>query len=410
MALRIAYVCSDLGIPYLGSKAGALHMRQTVRALRELGNDLMVYATTSDKITPNRSENDDILISIDPASSMLQEHTLLLTGELLPQSSLHKDLRSLSFNRFFQEQLLQRIHRSSPELIYERYSLWGFGGLKVAKDLGIPHILEVNAPLCQETDKRRTLNLPDLALAIERHVIEGTNGLVCVSQKLVQHIKSEFAVTVPMEVIPAGVDNDFFNQEISSNSIRKRLNLSEKLVIGFVGSMKPWHRLDVLVEAFSIVRRKIENSCLLLLGEKTTNGGSGVIDIHNVASDNIIHAGQVDYLSIPAHVAAMDICVLPGSNWYGMPMKVFEYMAMGKPIIAPRLDTVMEILDDNVNARLVDEGNVDQMARAIISLVESPKDRERLGQQARHDAVTKHTANERANVLMKFTEMVLRSR
>ena len=127
--------------------------------------------------------------------------------------------------------------------------------------------------------------------------------------------------------------------------------------------------------------------------------------------------GAVAHDRVPALLDACDILVSPhipladGSDFFGSPTKVFEYMAMGKGIVASRLGQIGEVLADNETALLVEPGNVPELARAMVTLVDSRDSRERLGGRAREVAVQNHTWTRNAQrVLQAFDELNEQSR
>jgi glycosyltransferase involved in cell wall biosynthesis len=135
------------------------------------------------------------------------------------------------------------------------------------------------------------------------------------------------------------------------------------------------------------------------------------------ASLRVIFTGAVPHGRVPKLLDACDILVSPhipladGSDFFGSPTKIFEYMAMGKAIVASRLGQIGEVLADNETALLVEPGNVSELASAIVKLVESPELRARLGARAREVAIEKHTwRRNAARVLQAFDNVNEQSR
>ncbi|MCH7878124.1 MAG: glycosyltransferase family 4 protein [candidate division Zixibacteria bacterium] len=414
--MRIAYLCADLGIPYHGGKAGALHMRQTVSALANFGHEVCVFATGTNEAGETcetgaagavNSETNVTLVPLDKTTFSAQMRIRRITDSLLPQSRLHKDIRGALYSETFYECAMNILPQWKPDIIYERHSLWGQAGLKIARKLNVPHLLEINAHLSEETEERRGLTMLELAQSIERHVIEETDAAVCVSIQLAQKLKKDYQLSMPILTLPAGVDVESFRPDISPVSVRRKWNLEDKFVIGFAGSMKLWHGLDLLLEAFPRVLYEVPNACLFFVGNASTEQENAFSNTPVRERENIISAGQVCHDRMPEHLAAMDICVLPGSNQYGAPMKLFEYMAMRKPIIAPRLDVIQEVVTDNISALLFDEGDVDQLTRTLVRFAKNPKDADDFAGAARDQALEKHTTQRRAESLTQFAEEVI---
>ena len=116
-----------------------------------------------------------------------------------------------------------------------------------------------------------------------------------------------------------------------------------------------------------------------------------------IATRRVIFTGAVEHERVPALLDACDILVAPhvpladGSDFFGSPTKIFEYMAMGKAIVASRLGQIGEVLSDEETALLVEPGNIGQLTAALVRVAETPELRERLGPNAREAAVRKHT-------------------
>ena len=115
-----------------------------------------------------------------------------------------------------------------------------------------------------------------------------------------------------------------------------------------------------------------------------------------------IFAGHVQHERVPALLDACDILLSPhvpledGSEFFGSPTKLFEYMAMGKGIVASRLGQIADVLADEQNALLIEPGSAQQLADAILRLMKSRELRERLGAAARRAAIERHTWKQNA--------------
>jgi glycosyltransferase involved in cell wall biosynthesis len=167
-------------------------------------------------------------------------------------------------------------------------------------------------------------------------------------------------------------------------------------VAGFVGTFGPWHGVVQLAEAINSVPKNVPVR-FVFVGSGSLRGEVERILEAEVASRRVIFAGTVPHDRVPALLDACDILVSPhipladGSDFFGSPTKVFEYMAMGKGIVASRLGQIGEVLVHDETALLVEPGNVPELAAAISKLVQSPDLRMRIGANAREVAIQKHT-------------------
>jgi glycosyltransferase involved in cell wall biosynthesis len=198
-------------------------------------------------------------------------------------------------------------------------------------------------------------------------------------------------------VNPNGVDIERFRPAAGGREARHELGLKDgEVVAGFVGTFGPWHGVEKLAEAIKSIPRSVPVRFLLV--------GSGSLKVEvekqlesEVNSGRVIFTGAVVHDRVPALLDACDILVAPhvpladGSDFFGSPTKVFEYMAMGKPIVASRLGQIGEVLTDQETALLVEPGNVSELGAAIVKLTESNELRVRLGSKAREVAEREHT-------------------
>src|SRR5262249_6955301 len=152
---------------------------------------------------------------------------------------------------------------------------------------------------------------------------------------------------VPSEqvvVMTNGVDHDTFNPAVSGAEVRRKHDLGDRLVIGFVGWFRKWHGLELLLEAYHAARLAERGARLVLVGEGPARPDhDSSVSAHGLGRD-VVFTGPVDHLHIPAYVAAMDVAVQPSAPEYACPMKIVEYMAMAKCVVAPDQPNIREIL------------------------------------------------------------------
>ena len=175
----------------------------------------------------------------------------------------------------------------------------------------------------------------------------------------------------------------------------------DSTVIGFAGSMYPWQGLNILIEAFEKVCNK--NIYLMIIGKDVDKEYRSMNKLKELANSidtkKIIFTGSIPYEEMPKYLSSCDILACPtiesfNGEFHGSPTKLFEYMAMGKGIIASNLAQIGEILEDNKNAILIEPGNKKQLAEVILKLTSDEKLREMLGKNARKKAIEKYTWGE----------------
>src|SRR5262249_19658932 len=149
------------------------------------------------------------------------------------------------------------------DLVYERYSLWSFAGIDYAQAHGIPGLLEVNAPLIEEQAAHRRLVDRPSAERVAEHIFAMATALVAVSHEVAAYLERFPNARGRVHVIPNGVNPDRFPPGIRPSCPSP----PGIFTIGFVGSLKPWHGLATLVEAFSLLHRSAPDTRLLIVGD-----------------------------------------------------------------------------------------------------------------------------------------------
>jgi len=198
--------------------------------------------------------------------------------------------------------------------------------------------------------------------------------------------------------------------------LKRSLGIDEdKVVVGFTGTFGEWHGIPQLTEAIDkILKYALSmNTHFLLIGDGKFKPEAESQIRHY---ENVTFTGVVPYSDIQHYLAICDILVSPhnpqvdGKEFFGSPTKVFEYMAMGKGIVASDLGQIGEVLKHNYSAILVEPGNVNQLVEAILKLVEDKELREQLGKRAREDVVANYTWEKNAERVMKALEWVMNER
>src|SRR5262249_44816342 len=149
---------------------------------------------------------------------------------------------------------------------YERYMLFNMAGLTAARRAGIPMILEVNAPLAYERSAYETLSLRRLARRCERHVCSNADVVVVVSTPLKGHLVREGGPAERIVVLPNGADSEVFRPDAEvRTALRAQLDIGpDEVVVGFSGILRPWHGVDVLIEAVARLRERARVKVLIV--------------------------------------------------------------------------------------------------------------------------------------------------
>lgn len=323
---------------------------------------------------------------------------------------------------FYSEYLFQRVQKTfthrSVSFIYQRYSLNNYTGLLCSQKYHLPFILEYNGP---EVWVARNWGTPLLfekvAANIELANLQAASIVVVVSAPIKDELVERGINPEKILVNPNGVDPDRYSPSVDGSRIRKQFDLNNKTVIGFIGTFGKWHGAEVLAEAFGRLLKEYpiyrDSVRLLMIGDGMTMPLVKEILARYAVGDACILAGRIPQEDGPAHLAACDILASPhvpnkdGTPFFGSPTKLFEYMAMGKGIVASDLDQIGEILKHERTAWMVKPGDAESLMGGLKKLIDDKALRERLGSAARQEAVSRYTWKEHTRkIIEKLREIV----
>ena len=368
---HLAYVCQDRGIPFEGAKGSSIHFRSMVRAFAQSDVDV------------------DVISPRVPVNGVPE----------LPSVSFHF-LGSAANSADGVATLLDEIHRGAPiDAVYERLSLHADGASRWCGTAGVPHVLEVNAPLTDEAARFRKVDDPDGTRKIERAVIQGADLVLPVSPWIRRWLIEQGVDTNRARVLPNGVGEDWLRSQPLSN---KEIDPGDKpLKVVFVGSLRPWHDLDTLLDAFELLPEDFFR--LEIVGD-----GPGAMHIRQRLEDarlaeKVALCGAVPHDEVMRLIDSSDACVAPysdSSDFYFCPIKVFEYGARRRPVVAADVPALREQFP---------EGSLVYYRRGGVPHLAETLERLRLdrGLQSRtagrlHDFVSGHTWEAHARSVLEW--------
>jgi glycosyltransferase involved in cell wall biosynthesis len=293
------------------------------------------------------------------------------------------------------EDLRRLLRRAGPfNVVYERSSLWSHAAMEYARDVNVPGLLEVNAPLIEEQARHRGLADEGAARQTADRVFGAAAALVAVSDEVAAYLEGHASARGRVHVVPNGAARDRFPAGLAPALPRER----GSFVVGFLGSLKPWHGLGVLLDAFVLLHARDASYRLLIVGDGPLRErlSADVAARGNGLAWAVRLTGAVSPSRVPGLLASMDVATAPypdPAEFYFSPLKIYEYMAAARPIVASRLGQLSRLIRDEVNGLLCRPGDAPALAEAIERLRRDPALRERLGQTARGDALANHSWN-----------------
>lgn len=353
--MRIAYVCADGGIAVFGDKGASVHITAMAGAFGRIGHEVRVLCARRgsgaagypvEQVAPDLPPHDD---------RAGKERGHIATAAAI-------------------EARLVALHRDWPfDMIYERYSLWSTAGVRAGRRLRLPVVVEVNAPLVTEQAAFRALVLGDEARAIEAEVFHQADALAVVSDELVGYVCAIGAEASRVHVIRNAVDTALFTPQVPPATVAGIP--AGAFVVGFSGSLKAWHGLDTLLPAFAALRDHLPRAHLLVVGE-----GPRKAWVEGYAAGAGLEAavtltGWVGHDDLPGLIARMDVATAPypaAEGHYFSPLKLYEYLAVGRPVVASRIGQTAQVLDGTDAALLIAPGDPQALTAALLRVAQEP--------------------------------------
>jgi len=335
------------------------HIVNLTRAFTQLGNEVISVSAGAGKKERKTASYFRLLKQIIPGTV----------------SSAMREIYKIWYNVPFYRTYKKVFQDESPDFVYERYSHFHVSTSVIAEQFGIPYIVEINCPV-EERKWSGPAHFSSIASAIQKRVATRADAIVTVSMGMKNYLIERGIPSERIYVLPNGADCQLFDpQAIDGEEVRNKYNLKGKTVVGFVASMEDYHGVGLLAQAAKQLTESADNIHFLLVGPST--------QLEFLKKEDLVECftltGGVPYERIPEYISSMDICVVPASNWYFSPIKVFEYGAMGKPVIAPRVGPIQEVIEHGTNGILTKPGDAKDLAEKIQQLARRRLLRAKLG-------------------------------
>ncbi len=394
-SFRILYYSPHPTHDIVSTVGYSVHQRETINAFRKLGHE--VFPVIMGGVDENKvSLNTETLYKKAGKKSLIKRLLPLFIWNAL------KDIQLLMHDRRAGKLLEKAIIEFKPDLIYERGEYIQDSGVKVAKRYKIKHVLEVNSPVVEEMSH---FEGPDLLRFIgfmkERNKLQNTSQIVTVSSALKDYLINFYKCKKNILVTPNAINPDRSKPSIERIIEIKNSISPQSKIIGFVGSILPYHGVDKLVKAFAAVNKIHPNTHLLIIGD-----GAIRESIENLAKEILLEStytftGNIPHVLVMNYIKTFDIGVMATSNWYGSPVKIFEYGWMGVPIIAPDNVPMRDVMEPNKDGLLVSD-NVLELEKALNYLLENPSESKAMGLSFQNKVVQNYTWDAQTKNIIDF--------
>lgn len=378
--MRVAYLSADRGVPVLGPGGSSVHVRELIRAFVSRGAEVTLFTSCA----PVEQALDSLPcrvvdVAADPALNELRVRTAKRIRQGGMESTRASELYSLLLNQTMLEELEKR--RGDFDLIYERHSLWSFSGMQFAERSGLPFFIEVNAPLSDQQQDYRELDLVETSEVVSSMVLPAADRVLLTTSGLSSYVQSCGVSRRNIRVVPCGVSDAMF-----ADCNRPPRGKGEPFVIGFLGSLKPWHGIDVLLKAFARLHDISDEYRLLVVGDGPMRSDIESFCRNCHLEDFVTLTGKVDHAEVPEYLARMDAGVAPYpalSSFYFSPLKIWEYAAAGVPIVASESGEIPELFPHKKLALLHPPGKFLKIVKHVEQLRNDPEYGPRLTRRAR---------------------------
>lgn len=397
--LKVAYTIQNVGnIDFRHDVGDTVPVKRTLLGLQEAGHRVTCFMLNGRSV---RALDDvgasDHYREVAQGLSGTRPFRLFESGVRRAQQELRLPYLALFDSLRFYEAALRFL--PGYALCHEHSGLLSAGTALACRRRATPYVLTVSAdPFVERASMGRSMPPLQrrLAAAIARFTYRQAAAIFCVSEPAKENLVQRWHVDpAKIVVMPNAVDAQRFRPDLNGAQARQELGLNGALVVTFSGSFQPWHGLEELVSGFAHIRAELPEVRLLLVGDGRHRAAvEHAIREHGI-QDAVTITGLLPQERVAELLALSDVAVvpypqLPQELWFS-PLKLYEYMAAGRAIVASRAGQIGEVIKDGQNGLLVEPGNVPQLAAAILKLLRDPALRQVLGRRARQQAQEQHS-------------------
>lgn len=306
-----------------------------------------------------------------------------------------KEVQQIRFDKHAAKELLRTVQTFEPEMVYERSAWMSNGSVKVLKSFNLQHVVEINAPFEEEVKEfeKASSFISNIGKKKLKFLLQSADLILPITSSLQTYLIERYELnSIKCVVVPNAIEkHEIQINESRVAAINKQFNLSEVTVLGFVGSIFPYHGVDRLITGVS--KLKYTDIAILIVGD-----GYLIPELKELASklgiaSRVHFTGSVPKEDIYNYISAMDILTLPNTEWYCSPVKLFEYGAFGKTILAVNEAGVSDVMTNEEG--LLFENNDSAFQDALLVAITAIDALEEKAKKFQQKVLAKH--NWRAN-------------
>lgn len=393
--LKIGYIMQSDAADMSTVSGPQLHVKAVVDGFKKLGHHVRVVAIQQGEV-----QWTDDLVNWYPGEFGMSESA--------PFRLVEKPVRfvqgrlELPFFRLFDSYRFSdacAFAVNGYDVLYERDSAISYGGLIAARRLGIPNVLEVNGDLVEEWEHLGLEFSRGQRAAVHfvtRQLYRHASHIVAVGETIKKRLIDRWGLDPShISVVTNGAAVDLFLDTDLTSDVRKRYPIGDGPVIIFVGGFQPWHGVDLILEGFRQAEPAVPESRMIFVGDGPLRS-----DLEKKVNslglrERVVFTGRVDHRDVAQLLRIADVAVIyhraSAAEIVETPLKLFEYMAAGKAIVAPDVPNMRRVLTDRANALLIPPDSPQALARALVELIDDRELRDSLGRAARKEAVERHS-------------------
>ena len=393
--MKILYYSSHPHLSYSAATGYGIHMREIVHGFKNRGSHVELFINGGSSSASIESDEKNI-----PDKNRFKKFKKFVPKYIWESLKGYDRIR---LDKRKQTELLNKLDETKPDLIYERLSYLMQSGFKVAQIKNIKYVCEINGPIVEEKRVMSGKGFFDSKAEKQvSNILKGAHKIVTVSSAMKEYIIKKYSIKEENIIMTPNAVNPHLLEEISPinvKEIKSKYGINDNdLVFGFIGSIFPYHGVDKLIHAFNQLA-EIDNLKLLIVGDGEQLSELKSMSESLSSSGRIFFSGKVSHDEIKNYLSVMNVCVMPTSNWYGSPIKLFEYGLAGKPIIAPNTKPVHDVMIDKIEGILVDN-DVKSIHSAMNEMIQNPEKRINRAFAFQKRVLSEHTWQNRADFIL----------